>query len=134
MRRRPAVGRRGPGIVGTMARTAVVAGTATVAVKGISGAMDSKAQSQQQQQQANAAAMQSQADMQQMQGQMNQMQAQMNQQQQAAQPVQAAPAPSPQAAPGTDLITQLQNLAQLKESGALSDDEYQAAKGKLLGS
>jgi Short C-terminal domain len=129
MRRRPVgVGRRGPGIVGTMARTAVVAGTATVVAKGVSGSMDSHAQAQQQ---AAADAAQSQADMQQMQAQMNQMQYQMAQQP-APQPVQATqPA---YAAPAADMTTQLQNLAQLKQSGALTDDEYQAAKAKLLGS
>ena len=56
MRRRVAVGRRGPGLLGTMARTAVVAGTATVVAKGVSGSMDQKAAQQQaaaqQQQQA----------------------------------------------------------------------------------
>ena len=40
-RRGPVVVQRNnrPGLVGTMARTAVIAGTATVAVKGVSGAM-----------------------------------------------------------------------------------------------
>ncbi len=56
MRRRGAVGRRGPGLLGTMARTAVVAGTATAVAKGVSGSMDQKAAQQQaaaqQQQQA----------------------------------------------------------------------------------
>jgi hypothetical protein len=124
--RRPVVVRRGPGVVGAVARTAVVAGTATVVAKGVSGAMDSNAQAQQQQQAVNASAAQSQADVAQMQGQMQQMQAQLAQQQPATQPVQAA-------APGPDLTTQLQQLAQLKESGVLSDDEFQAAKAKLLG-
>ncbi len=135
MRRRPVGVRRGPGLVGTMARTAVVAGTATVAVKGVSGAMDSKAQAQQQaqlQQQAAAdSAAQSQADMLQMQSQMNQMQTQLAQQQQATQP---APQPTQAAMPGPDLTTQLQQLAKLKESGVLSEDEFQAAKAKVLGS
>jgi hypothetical protein len=126
MRRRAMV-RRGPGLVGTMARTAVVAGTATVAVKGVSGAMDSKAQAQQQ---AAADSAQSQADMQQMQTQMNQMQTQMAQQQQAAVPAQA---PAPAAAPDSASITaQLQQLVQLKEAGVLTDDEFQAAKAKIL--
>jgi Short C-terminal domain len=133
MRRRPGMVRRGPGLVGTMARTAVVAGTATVAVKGVSGAMDSHAQAQQQAQQeqqaAAASAAQSQADVQQMQAQMNQMQTQLNQQQQAAQPAQA-----PAAAPDSASVTaQLQQLAQLKESGVLTDEEFQAAKAKILG-
>jgi multidrug resistance efflux pump len=111
-----------------MARTAVVAGTATVTAKAVGGAMDSHAQAQQQQQ---ADAMQAQADMQQMQAQMQEVQAQLAQQQQ--QPA-AAPVQAPAAAPGTASVTaQLQQLAQLKESGVLTDDEFQAAKAKILG-
>jgi hypothetical protein len=126
--RRPVVGRRGPGLVGTMARTAVVAGTATVTARAVGGAMDSHAQAQQQQQ---ADAMQAQADMQQMQAQMQQMQAQLAQQQQqpAVTPVQAPAA----ALDSASVTAQLQQLAQLKESGVLTDDEFQAAKAKILG-
>jgi hypothetical protein len=134
MRRRPVGVRRGPGLVGTMARTAVVAGTATVAVKGVSGAMDSHAQAQQQQQ---ADAMQSQADMQQMQAQMQQQQYQMQQMQaqmQQQQPPTAPPVQAPAAAPDSSSVTaQLQQLAQLKESGVLTDEEFQAAKARILG-
>jgi hypothetical protein len=36
-------------------------------------------------------------------------------------------------APAPDLTAQLQQLAQLHESGVLSDDEFAAAKQKLLG-
>src|SRR5215472_13019423 len=126
MMRRRAMARRGPGLVGTMARTAVVAGTATVTAKAVGGAMDSHAQAQQQQQ---ADAMQAQADMQQMQGQMQDMQAQLAQQQ----PQAAPPAPAPAAAPDSSSITaQLQQLAQLKQSGVLTDEEFQAAKAKIL--
>ena len=42
----------------------------------------------------------------------------------------AAPAEAP---PEEDLTSQLQQLADLHESGALSDDEFAAAKQKLLG-
>jgi sortase (surface protein transpeptidase) len=134
MRRRGAMGRRGPGLVGTMARTAVVAGTATVAVKGVSGAMDSHAQAQQQEAQQQQAqqqqAQQSQADMQQMQAQMQEMQAQLAQQQQPVAP----PVQAPMAAPDSASVTaQLQQLAQLKESGVLTNEEFQAAKAKILG-
>ena len=139
MRRRPVGVRRGPGLVGTVARTAVIAGTATVTAKAVGGGMDSRAAAQQQaaQQQAaqqqdlanaNATAAQSQADMQQMQAQMQQMQYQMAQQQ-PQQPAQVAAAP---AAPKVDMASQLQQLAQLKESGVLSEDEFQAAKAKIL--
>lgn len=129
-RRRPM--RRGPGIVGTVARTAVVAGTATVAVKGVSGAMDSHAQAQQAQQQQQAS----------QQEQTQQAQLQQQQEAQNAQPQQVPPQQMPpqaaqpaanQAPASTDLATQLQQLAQLKESGALTDEEFQAAKAKMLG-
>lgn len=125
MRRRPVVVRRGPGLVGTMARTAVVAGTATVAVKAVGGAMDSKSQAQQA---GQAQAAQTQAQMDQMQAQMNQMQAQ------AAQQPPAAAQPQAQAQAPDSMTEQLQQLAQLKASGILTDDEFQAAKAKILGS
>jgi hypothetical protein len=44
--------RRGPGLVGTMARTAVVAGTATVVAGKVAGHQQQKAAAQQQQQAA----------------------------------------------------------------------------------
>jgi len=52
-------------------------------------------------------------------------------QQMSSQPVYAAPAPS--AAPGTDVTAELQKLAQLHQSGVLTDAEFSAAKQKLLG-
>ncbi|MBE9138103.1 SHOCT domain-containing protein [Nodosilinea sp. LEGE 07088] len=127
--RRPTVTvqRRGPGIVGTMARTAVIAGTATATSRAVGGAMTGSAQKAQQQEMANAAAMQSQAELEQLQAQMAAMQAQ---QAVAATPT---PAATPAAAPaGNDMLAQLQQLAQLKESGVLSDEEFQLAKAKLL--
>ncbi len=39
-----------------------------------------------------------------------------------------------EAAPGTDLTTQLQQLAQLHNAGVLSDEEFASAKQKLLAS
>ncbi len=109
MRRR--MGR--PGLVGTMARTAVIAGTATA----VSGSI-------QQKQQAGAA------------------QAQAAAQQEAAQAAQAAPPPppapaapqdAPPAAGSGDLMDQLERLGNLKTSGLLSDEEFSAAKAQLLG-
>lgn len=51
-----------------------------------------------------------------------------------AQSAQAAPpAPAPAPAAGTDLNSQLQQLAQLHNAGVLSDEEFAAAKAKLLG-
>ncbi len=84
--------RRGrPGLVGTMARTAVIAGTAST----VSGNVHRR-------QQASAAA--------------------------------AAPA-APPAAPasvGIDL-DQLAKLGELHQAGVLTDDEFAAAKAKVLG-
>ena len=132
-RRRPVVGQRGgPGLLRTAATTAVVAGTATAVSKGVSGSMDkaamSKQQQMEQQQAAQNAANQSQAELEQMKTQLAAMQAQQLQADQA----QAIAAAAPPAQ--SDLITQLQQLTQLKQAGALSEDEFQAAKAKLLGS
>lgn len=58
-------------------------------------------------------------------------------QQQAAEPA-AAPSPAPPPAPAaqpageTDRIAQLQQLASLHDSGALTDEEFAAAKAKVL--
>ena len=145
MMRRPPVARRGPGLVGTMARTAVIAGTATATSRAVSGSMEHSAQQKQmaaeqqqmmaqQAQDAQAQAQQSQAQIEQMQAQMAAMQAQQAQAQMAAmqaQPAQQAGTASPGG--GTDMMAQLQQLAKLKESGILSDEEFQAAKAKLLG-
>ena len=131
MRRRPVVGvRRGPNLLRTAATTAVVAGTATAVSKGVSGSMDQKAMNQQQQaaqqQAAHNAAYQAQSEVEQMKGQLAAMQAQQLQADQAKATLAAASSAQP------DLITQLQQLTQLKQAGALSEDEFQAAKAKLL--
>jgi hypothetical protein len=39
---------------------------------------------------------------------------------------------APAAGPGVDLVGKLTKLAKLKESGALTDEEYAAAKAALL--
>jgi Short C-terminal domain len=44
-----------------------------------------------------------------------------------------APASAPQAA-GGDLVSQLQRLGDLHTQGAITDEEFSAAKAKLLGS
>jgi membrane protease subunit (stomatin/prohibitin family) len=55
-------------------------------------------------------------------------------QQAPAQPA-PAPAPAPQAAPaGDDTISRLTQLASLHSSGALTDEEFTAAKAQVLGS
>lgn len=130
MMRRRAVMRRGPGLVGTVARTAVIAGTATA----VSGAMINHQQGKQQEAAEEAAAQQqNQADMQAMQEQMAAMQAQQVQAAIPPAPVTAPPPPpAPAAAPQTDMVAQLKQLADLKTAGVLSDEEFQAAKAKLL--
>ncbi|MGB0111887.1 MAG: SHOCT domain-containing protein [Ilumatobacteraceae bacterium] len=118
MRRR--MGR--PGLVGTMARTAVVAGTASAVVGHSQNKQAAKQQSAAEQQAAQQAAFESQAQVAEMQAQLNSMQAQ-----------QAAPAPA--AAPaggGEDLMSELSKLADLKAAGVLTDAEFSAAKAKLL--
>ena len=98
--------RRGPGLMRAAATTAVVAGTA--------GAV----RHHQDQKYANQAAEQQQAQY----------------DQQAAAAPAPAPAPAPAAAPsaGDDMMAQLTQLSQLHNAGVLSDDEFAAAKAKLL--
>jgi len=98
-----------PGLLRGVARTAVIAGTATAVSNGVSrrqyGRWEQKAQEQQAQQQA-------------------------------PQVQQAPPAPAP-AAPAAssmdDKIEQLKQLGQLREQGILTDEEFAAQKAKLLG-
>jgi Short C-terminal domain len=103
------VGRRG--VVGTMARTAAVVGTATAVSGKVQHSQMEKQAAAQNQQMANQAALESQA-------QLAELQAQM-----ASQP--AAPAES-------DLTTKLKELAELNAAGILTDEEFTAAKARLL--
>jgi hypothetical protein len=117
---RRGIGRVGrPSLLGTAARTAVVAGTATAVVGGMSGRQQAKAQqaadAQAYEQEQQQAAMQAAA------------------QQAVAQQQAAAPPPPPAAPAGGDQIAELEKLAQLKQQGVLSDEEFTAAKAKLLG-
>ena len=59
---------------------------------------------------------------------------QMYEQEQAQPPPQPvyAQAPAPAPAGGDDLAAQIQNLADLKAQGVLSDEEFAAAKAKLI--
>jgi predicted Zn-dependent peptidase len=47
-------------------------------------------------------------------------------------PVEAAPSPAP-AAPEPEYIAELERLAQLREQGIVSEEEFQAKKKQLLG-
>jgi Short C-terminal domain len=100
----PLIRRGRPGLIGTAARTAVVVGTA--------GAVSSRQQERAQQRYAE------------------------QQPEQAAAPAAPAPPPAP-AAPAApeadDLVTQLQRLGDLHAAGTLTDDEFAAAKARLLG-
>jgi hypothetical protein len=44
-----------------------------------------------------------------------------------------APAPSPPAGGGGDKIDELERLAKLRDSGALTDAEFEQQKAKILG-
>jgi hypothetical protein len=128
MMRRAAI-RRGPGLVGTVARTAVIAGTATA----VSGHMVDKRNQKAAAQQQEAYESQQVADMQ---AQLDAMQAQQAQQAMAPAAAPAPPAyaaPAPAAPAGADIAGQLQQLATLKAQGILSDAEFEAAKAKILG-
>ncbi|WP_374009383.1 SHOCT domain-containing protein [Leifsonia sp. LS-T14] len=112
-----------PGLIGMAARTAVVAGTATAVSGSVQRHQQEKAQNQYEQQQYEE---------QQQQAQMQQM-AQQAAAQQAAMQQQAAPAAA--AAPaggGDDMMAKLQQLATLHSQGVLTDEEFAAAKAKLL--
>jgi membrane protease subunit (stomatin/prohibitin family) len=86
--------RRGPGLVGAVARTAVVAGTATV----VSGRVARRQQ--------------------------NRWQAQQEQQ--------AAP-PAPAEAAEPDYMAELAQLAELRDQGILTPEEFEAKKKQILG-
>jgi Short C-terminal domain len=114
---RRGIGRVGrPGLVGTMARTAVVAGTATAVAGGMSRRQQGKAQ-----QAADAEAYEQQ-----------QQQAQIDAQVAAAVAAQTPPPAAPAPAED-DTITQLTKLAELKAQGILTEEEFAAQKAKVLG-
>jgi hypothetical protein len=52
---------------------------------------------------------------------------------QQAEPEAQAPAPPPPAAPLDPTVAKINELAQLHAGGALTDDEFTAAKAKALG-
>ena len=104
------------GLIGGMARTAVVAGTATAVSNRVSRRQAGRWADQQQQQQEH----------------------EYYQQQQYAQQQQqyAPPPPPPPAAPADagddDMIAQLEKLGELRDKGILTDEEFAAQKAKLL--
>jgi hypothetical protein len=58
----------------------------------------------------------------------------LEQQQAEASPQQPAPPPPPAPAAAPSMLDQLNQLSALHDQGALTDEEFTAAKGKLLGS
>jgi len=106
-----------PGLLRGMARTVVVAGTATAVSNRVSRRQASRWDQQDYQQQAYQ-------------------QQQYAQQQAYAQPQYAQPAPAPAPAPAADddsMTDELARLAKLRDQGVLTDEEFAAAKAKLLG-
>lgn len=110
--------RGGPGLLRTVGRTAVVAGTATAVSRGVSGAMDSAAQQKAAEAQQKAVEEQQRLDA-------------AVQQALAQQAPEAAPSPPAGAA---DRIAMLQQLAELKSQGILTDAEFEAEKARILAS
>ena len=104
-----------------MARTAVVAGTATAVHGAVSGSSQKKQAAANDQAAANQAAFESQQQLAEMQAQLDAQTAQ-----------QAAPASAP-AAGGDDMMSKLKELAALHDASVLSDEEFAAAKAKVLG-
>lgn len=120
-----------PGLIRGVARTAVIAGTATHVSNNVSrrqagrwAEKDQQAQAQAEQAQQAQAYQAQQAQL----AQQQQMQAALAQQQALAAQQAAA------AAPSVDLVAELTKLAQLRDAGVLSEAEFQAAKAKLIGS
>ncbi len=98
------------GLIRGMARTAVVAGTATAVSNRVSRRQASRWQQQEYDQQPDYP-----------------------QQQAYAQPAPQAYAPAPEPAAGGDMSAELERLATLRNQGVLTDQEFAAAKAKILG-
>jgi hypothetical protein len=97
--------RRGPGLVRVAATTAVMAGTAGA----VRHHQQQKYEGQQAAQQVDAQAAYD-----------------------AGVAAAQAQAPAPAAAPADDIMGQIQKLADLKAAGILTEEEFSAAKAKLL--
>lgn len=110
--------RRGrPGLLGTVARTAVITGTATA----VHGAMTGGRTSQQQAAAAEQAAIDQQAAA--------------DQAAADARVQQAAATEAAAAGPGSsqDVVAKIRELGELKQQGLLTDEEFTALKAKLIG-
>jgi transposase-like protein len=104
-----------PGLLGGIARTAVVAGTATAVSNRVSRRQLNRWSRQEEEQYAQQPPPQQ----------------QYYQQPPPQQQYYQQPPPPP--APPRDTVTQLKELAELKSQGILTDAEFQAQKAKILG-
>jgi Short C-terminal domain/Domain of unknwon function (DUF3824) len=107
-----------PGLLRGVARTAVVAGTATAVSNRVSRRQANRWSQQEDQQYA----------------QQQYAQQQYAQQQQQPQQWQQPPPPPAQAPPPVDTVSQLKGLAELRAQGILTDAEFEAQKAKVLAS
>jgi hypothetical protein len=96
-----------PGLLRGVARTAVVAGTATAVSNRVSRRQANRWADQDEQQYAQ-------------------------EQQQYAQQA-PPPAPAPAASGESDMLAQLKQLGELHDQGVLTDEEFAAQKAKILG-
>lgn len=108
-----------PGLLRGVARTAVVAGTASA----VSGRVQRRQAEKYADRDASIAAQRTQSYQEQMYAAAPP---------QAAPPPAAAPAPAAQAG-SSDLVAQLRSLAELRDQGILTEEEFAAQKAKLLG-
>jgi Short C-terminal domain len=116
-----------PGLLRGVARTAVVAGTATA----VSGRVQRRQADKYAERDAHAAAERSQAYEQEM-GQQPQYAPPTPQYGSAPPQAYAAP-PEPVAVSQADMLSQLKQLGELRDAGVLTEDEFAAQKAKLLG-
>jgi Short C-terminal domain len=107
------------GLIRGVARTAVVAGTATAVSNRVSRRQANKWSGQEEEQSAQDE-------------QAAKAEAYDQQQAAAQQQAYAAPPPQPAAPAQDDMLTQLQKLGDLKASGVLTEDEFAAQKAKIL--
>lgn len=110
-----------PGLLRGIARTAVIAGTATAVSNRVSRRQLNRWSQQEDQQYA-----------QQQYQQPPPQQQQYYQQPPPQQQYYQQPPPPPPPAPPRDTVTQLKELAELKSQGILTDAEFQAQKAKIL--
>jgi hypothetical protein len=104
-----------PGLIRGVARTAVVAGTATA----VSGRVQRRQAAKFADRDAQIVAERNAAYQQQVEAQ--------------APPAPEAPAPAPAPEPQMDMITRLKELAELRDQGILTEEEFAAQKAKILG-